>query len=232
MKKRLGIGSPSKYEFECPICESQTDAFLPFGVRPRPNRQCPVCKSLERHRLVWLYFREMTNLFKDNLKMLHIAPEPQISKVLNGRPNLDYISADISPGRAHVQMDITDIKYPDNSFDVIYASHVLEHIPDDRKAIGELYRVLKPNGWAILLVPILGERTIEIPNLTTPEEREMYYGQHDHFRKYGWDGVYKERLEGAGFVVKVDQYAKMLDPGDIKRYGLLEREDIYYCEKE
>ena len=99
---------------ECPICENRINAFLPFGVKPRPNAQCPECKALERHRLVWLYFRERTNLFRDRLKMLHVAPEPQFAKLLGRLSNLDYLSADLKSKTAMVKMDITEIQYPNN----------------------------------------------------------------------------------------------------------------------
>ncbi|MBW7957117.1 MAG: methyltransferase domain-containing protein [Deltaproteobacteria bacterium] len=219
-----------KKYFECPVCGKQSESFLPFGIKQRPNAQCPVCRSLERHRLIWLYFKEKTNIFTDKMKILHIAPEGQIYKMLKALPNLEYISGDLMPGKAMVQMDITDIKYPDNAFDVIYASHVLEHIPDDRKAMRELHRVLKPSGWAILQVPISGDRTLEDPNIVTPEDRERAFGQGDHVRRYGFDGVYKARLEEAGFNVHVDSFVNTLSSEDVDRYGLI-NEDIYYVTK-
>ncbi len=130
-----------------------------------------------------------------------------------------------------VKMDLTDIQFPDHSFDVIYASHVFEHIPDDVKAMQELCRVLKPAGWAILQVPLMGEKTVEDPNIKTPAEREKVFGQHDHVRRYGFDGIYEDRLKKAGFVVTVDPYVNTLSPEKIKHYGLMEDEDIYFCEK-
>lgn len=220
-----------KSSYECPVCNNEVGEFLPFGVRPRPNAQCPCCGALERHRLIWIYFRERTNLFSAKLKMLHVAPEGQLSKLLSGHPNITYLTADIVPGQAMVQMDITDIQYADNSFDVIYASHVLEHIPDDLKAMQELRRVLKPDGWAVLQVPIIGESTIEDPNITSPDDREAIFGQHDHVRRYGRDGIYKQRLEKAGFIVFVDSYVRTLCEEKIKRYGLSSNEDIYFVKK-
>lgn len=216
---------------ECPLCGDRPESFLPFGAKPRPNARCPKCGSLERHRLLWLYFREKTNLFKDHLKMLHVAPERQLAQLLKNLSNLEYLSADLESPHAMVKMDITNIQYPDHSFDVIVASHVFEHIPDDGKAMRELYRVLKPGGWAILQVPIWGEKTFEDPSITTPEARKREFGQHDHVRRYGWDGKYRERLENSGFLVKVDPFAKTLGPDKVKQYGLQVHEDIYYCEK-
>jgi len=126
-------------------------------------------------------------------------------------------------------MDITNIPYEDNSFGVILCSHVLEHIPDDRKAMRELYRVLKPGGWAILQVPIIRDKTFEDFSITKPEDRERVFGQWDHVRAYGKD--YRDRLEKAGFKVRVDDYVKRLGADKIKKYALKENEDIYYCEK-
>lgn len=217
--------------FECPVCKCRLKAFLPFGLKSSANVQCPVCKSLERHRLIWLYFHEKTNLFRDNLRMLEVAPVFLTSERLKKLPNLDYISADLNSPGAMVKMDITDIQYPDDSFDVIYASHVLEHIEDDVKAMRELCRVLRPGGWAVLQVPMRGEKTLEGPDAGTPEERARLYGQDDHVRIYGFDGKYRERLEEAGFKVTVDPFAKTLGPEKIKRYGLKENEDIYCCVK-
>jgi len=218
-------------QYFCPVCENGIESFLPFGINPRPNAQCPLCKSLERHRLIWLYFKNKTNLFKDNLKILHIAPEHLISNKLNEMSNLDYISADLLSPSAMIQMDITAIQFIDNSFDVIYANHVLEHIPDDLKAMCELRRILKPTGWAILQVPIWGDKTLEDANISTSEEREKLFGQKDHVRRYGLDGIYKKRLEIAGFEVFVDSYVRSLGSDVIKKYGLMPDEDIYFCRK-
>lgn len=217
------------YRFECRLCRNGIKSFLPFGIVPRPNAQCPARKSLERHRLVWLYFRRETNLFADKLKMLHLAPEFCLSRHLQKLPNIDCISADLNPSSAMVQMDITNIHFRDDAFDVIYASHVLEHIQEDIKAMRELDRILKPQGWAILQVPILVEGTFEDPAIDTPEERERLLGQHDHVRKYGLD--YKDRLSEAGFKVKVQPFVSSLSLRKRTRYGLVETEDIYYCLK-
>lgn len=217
------------YRFECPICRNGIKSFLPFGIVPRLNAQCPVCKSLERHRLVWLYFRHKTNLFVDKLKMLHVAPESCLSVHLEKLPNIDYISADLNPSSAMVQTDITSIPFPDNTFDIIYASHVLEHIQEDIKAMRELHRILKPKGWAILQVPILVQETVEDPTIDTPEERERLFGQDDHVRKYGLD--YGDRLNKAGFRVRVEPFARSLGPRKCRRCSLMENEDIYHCLK-
>lgn len=215
----------------CPICNNNVRVFLPYGVNPRPNALCPICGSLERHRLVYLYFKEQTNLFTKKIKMLHIAPEKILTAIFSKQFNIDYLSADIDSSRAMVEMDLQDIRLPDNLFDVIYCSHVLEHIPDDRKAMKELYRVLRPGGWAVLQVPIKKnlQNTLENSSVITPEQRILHYGQHDHLRLYGMD--YEERLREAGFNVKVDKYIETLDEQIINKYALAKDEYIYFCAK-
>jgi len=127
-------------------------------------------------------------------------------------------------------MDITYIPYKHNSFDVILCNHVLEHVVEDQKAIRELFRVLTPGGWAILQCPIDSQRakTFEDPSITAPHDRARAFGQHDHVRIYGRD--YKERLEKAGFTVKVDNYARDLDINVVRKYGLKD-EEIHFCTK-
>lgn len=217
----------------CPCCNNWFNKFLPFGGkhRVRPNARCPVCGSLERHRLLWSYCKTNTNLFSDKLKVLHFAPEYIIQKELKSMPNIDYISADLNSDLAMVKMDITNISFEENAFDVILCNHVLEHILDDGLAMRELYRVLKPGGWAILQVPIDNSRenTFEDPAVVTPEERQRVFGQYDHVRIYGLD--YEKRLRAAGFHVKVDDYVKTIGADEIKKHALMEGENIYLCTK-
>ncbi|MBP0006876.1 methyltransferase domain-containing protein [Roseofilum sp. Belize Diploria] len=213
----------------CPCCEQQFRTFLPFGANKRPNALCPGCLSLERHRLMWLYLQNKTSLLSEQLKVLHIAPEYWLQRRLKTVPNLTYWTADIQPGEAMLQMDITKIDYPDSSFDVILCSHVLEHIPDDTQAMRELCRVLKPGGWAILQVPLDRDReeTVEGTRDLTLKERRQRFGHHDHVRMYGQD--YQTKLEQAGFSVFVDRYPEELGINQIEYYGLMPSEDIYLC---
>ncbi len=218
----------------CPICEKTSRKFLPFGNPLRDDARCVHCNSLERHRMLWIFFKTRTNLF-DTLqkKMLHVAPEPVFQKLLSGELGEGYLTADLYNPAAMVKMDITDIQYPDETFDVIYCSHVLEHVPDDKKAMREFYRVLKPDGWAILLVPILEGETHEDLSITDPAERLKVYGQEDHVRKYGADGVYLNRLQEAGFTVKITKPSDFLDNEQIERMGITAAaQDIYYCTKQ
>ena len=218
----------------CPVCSKMEREFLPFGMMKvkRPAAKCSNCGSLERHRLIWLYFTEKTNLFKDKVRMLHIAPEKCFVEIFKSAPNIDYVTADIVKGNAMVYMDIQDIQYPDEYFDVIYCSHVLEHVPDDRKAIKELARVLNKSGWAILQVPIKYsfEETLEDPVINTPELRKKHYGLEDHLRQYGLD--YDQRLRSAGFKVKTDKYLDIFSPKLSRIYSLPDKEYIYFCTKQ
>jgi SAM-dependent methyltransferase len=218
---------------ECPICSLVCESFEPFGESSRshrPNAMCPGCGSLERHRLVWVYLLNETNLFSGATKrMLHVAPEAALAPRLSTAPTIDYLSADLDPTRAMVGMDLTDIQLPDDSFDVIYCSHVLEHIPDDRRAMRELFRVLAPDGWAILQSPVWREVTEEDPSMTNPAERAARFGQSDHLRSYGRD--YAERLAEPGFQVTVDPYPRRLGPEWIKRFVLMRPEDVHLCRK-
>jgi ubiquinone/menaquinone biosynthesis C-methylase UbiE len=148
---------------------------------------------------------------------------------LKAQPGIDYLSCDLESKQAMVQMDITDIDLPDNTFDVIICNHVMEHIPADTQAMSELFRVLKPGGWAILQTPISGDTTFEDASIQTPEDRLRQFGQRDHVRIYGRD--YQERLSSVGFDVNVDSFVRSLDPEIVVSHGLDPDEDIYYCRK-
>lgn len=224
----------------CPVCEKNFITFLPFGVRKRANAQCPGCYSLERHRLMWMYLNSETDIMSGQGKrMLHVAPEVQFFNIFSGTSTIEYFPGakydlefpDEYPAGTK-NLDITDIAYDDNFFDVIYCSHVLEHVPDDAKAMDEFYRVLKPKGWAILQVPIDNNllTTYEDATITSPEERIKHFGQRDHVRSYGRD--YKSRLENSGFKVTVVDYLSRFSEEEKFKYGLPHAEDIYYCEKE
>lgn len=225
--RRIGYFGLSRY---CTCCKAHVRDFAPAITPYRPNVFCPVCGAKERHRLVSLYLRQKTDLYDGRpKKFLHVAPEPHFVEVFKSVKNIDYLSADLNRPEAMVKMDITDIQYPDNSFDVIYCSHVLEHIPEDRRAMRELRRVLKPEGWAILQVPITSDVTVEDPTITTPEDRKRVYGQSDHVRRYGPD--YADRLRESGFALTIDAYPIELGDAAIARFGLQREENVYFCRK-
>jgi len=216
----------------CPICKSNTSQFLPFVEQHIPNAYCPVCRSLERHRLDWLFFKQETDLFSDKpKKMLHIAPEEIFEKKFRKINQLEYITGDISNPRAMYQVDICNMQFEDDSFDIIYCSHVLEHVTNDFQALQELLRVLKPGGWALLQVPITANKTFEDPSITDPAERKKWFGQEDHVRRYGPD--FQDRLRDSGFLVKVIPAKELtIHDSDFERYGFQRNRLIFFCEKD
>ncbi|MBN1250805.1 MAG: class I SAM-dependent methyltransferase [Bacteroidales bacterium] len=216
---------------ECPVCGNHFRKFLPYGNIGSDNRLCPSCLSLERHRLLWIYLKEKTGFFTDKLDVLHIAPEQPYYKKFEKLKNLNYTTADIVSPIAKVKMDIKEMPFNDNSFDVLLCNHVLEHIDDELKATKEINRVLKPDGWAILQVPIdLNlEKTYEDFSITDPKEREKHFGQYDHVRQYGKD--YSQRLERSGLKVTEVNFIDSFTEEQIERYRFDKSEIIYLCKK-
>lgn len=215
----------------CPCCGESFASFAPHGRVPRPGARCPSCGALERHRLLYLYLGARTPFFTADLKVLHFAPEGCFHRWFRRLPNLDYTSADLMSPHAMEKVDITRIQWPDDTFDVVLCSHVLEHVPDDRRAMAEVRRVLKPGGWAILHVPMdrSREHTYEDDRIVSPQDRERHFGQHDHVRLYGRDFV--ERLEAAGFEVTVEAFGSTLEETEARRFGVRPGERIHLCVK-
>ena len=226
-----GIASKIPYygkKHWCPVCEKSSRKFasVPF------EGMCIHCDSLARHRFAWLYLEKRTDLFtsKDN-KVLHIAPERGFENKLKKHLGERYLTADLKNPNVMVKMDITQIQYSDEQFDVIFCSHVLQQIQDDRKAMSELFRVLKNNGYAILLVPITTDITFEDPAITDPGERLKMFGAEDHVRRYGHD--YIDRLCFAGFKVTVTEVSDLFNEDEIRFMGLNKGAgEIYYCTKQ
>lgn len=214
---------------ECPCCGGRFRSFLPGGVRRREGVRCPRCDSLERHRLLWLFLEQCTDLLTTPQRVLHVAPEPQIGHRLAALPHLEYVSADLDSPLAQERIDVTDIPYPDGHFKAVICCHVLEHVPDDRRAMRELRRVLAEDGWAILQTPVHVENahTIEDPGITDPEERRRRFGQPDHVRIYGRD--FTARLAEAGFRVHRDPFARRLGAETRRRHGLRRSERVLVC---
>ena len=220
---------------ECPVCGAHYRRFLPYGyVQSRPNALCPNCLSLERHRLLWLWFRRETDLLQAAPHTLHIAPEVCLMRHLKRRFAAQperYVTADLESPLARLHFDVQDIPLPDNSFDVLICNHLLEHVADDRRAMREFYRILRPGGWGVLLSPVEPGRaqTFEDDSIVDPGERTRIFGQYDHRRIYGAD--YADRLREAGFAVEVLDYAGQLGEALRKRHALSE-ERIYIVRKQ
>jgi len=213
--------------FTDPIDGKSFKKFLPYGYEsPRENVLSPSTLSLERHRLLWLYLKNETEFFNAPLKLLHFAPEQAFYKRFKKLDNLDYTTTDLNSPLADVKADICNLPFSDNSFDVILCNHVLEHIPDDTKAMQELYRVLKPGGWGIFQIPqdLKREKTFEDNTITDRKERARIFGQYDHVRIYGRD--YFDKLRSIGFTVEEVDYTSILPKEAVEKYRLAKGEII------
>ncbi|MFH4964947.1 methyltransferase domain-containing protein [Gaetbulibacter sp. M235] len=211
-----------------PIDGKNFKSFLPYGYgKQRDNVLSPSTLSLERHRLLWLYLKNETDFFTAKHKVLHFAPEQAFYKRFRNMKNLDYVTTDLNSPLADVKADICNLPFKDNEFDVILCNHVLEHIPDDTKAMQELYRVLKPGGFGVFQIPQDLNRafTFEDNNITDKKERAKIFGQYDHVRVYGRD--YFNKLRSIGFKVEeVDYTTTTLSDEAITKYCLAKGEII------
>jgi SAM-dependent methyltransferase len=215
-----------------PIDDRSFSKFLPYGyINQRENVLSPSTLSLERHRLLWLYLKNETEFFSENLKVLHFAPEQAFYERFRKLKNLDYTTTDLNSPLADVQADICHLPFKENEFDFILCNHVLEHIPDDTKAMQEIYRILKPGGTAILQIPqdLNRKKTFEDDSITDRKERERIFGQYDHVRIYGRD--YFEKLRNIGFKVEEVAYTSQLSSEAIDKYRLAKGEVIPVCYK-
>lgn len=222
---------------QCILCGKNFKKFIAYGRPKRSNAQCPFCFSLERERLLWDYLMNQTELMDPGIKILHIAPESGFFYKLKKIHKENYTPADkLSLGNYYpdgtMDIDILNIPFTNNHFDFLICNHVLEHIEDDYRAMQELFRVLKKNGVAILLVPIDNNRkiTYEDFSIKTAKMREKYFGRYDHVRIYGLD--YTDRLNSVGFVVQKINYTARFNDLEIKKYGFQKGEDIYLCTKD
>jgi len=211
----------------CPCCGSAFDVFAPLHGE---NRLCWRCGSLERDRLLWLFLDSRPQLLADRPRLLHVAPERSLRERLRTSAS-QYLGGDLDAAFADRRIDVTALEFGDDAFDAVVCNHVLEHVPDDRRAMRELRRVLRPGGWAVLLVPDVDRsETLEDPSVTDRAERERLFGQVDHVRRYGWD--YLDRLLEAGLQPEVVDMEAELGPGAIERHRLRKlgaTEPIFVC---
>ncbi|ALO16934.1 Methyltransferase domain protein [Salinivirga cyanobacteriivorans] len=219
-------------QYEDPINGITYRKLLPYGrINARQNALAPDSMSLERHRGIWLFLKNHTNFFTEQIRFLHVAPEYCFLRLFKKQKNLNYITGDLSSPWADVKMDIREMPFKNNEFDAAMCNHVFEHVWEDVQSMKEFYRVLKPGGWAIFQVPIRWNtpKTIEDNTITDPVEKEKRFGQRDHVRYYGAD--YTDRLQEAGFKVNVVDLTEELSEVQLKRYGLLSSEKIIFCQK-
>jgi predicted SAM-dependent methyltransferase len=215
-----------------PIDGKSFRKFLPYGYEnQRDNVLSPSTLSLERHRLLWLYLKNETDFFMAPKKVLHFAPEQAFYKRFRKQKNLDYTTTDLNSPLADVKADICNLPFKDEEFDVILCNHVLEHIPDDTKAMQELYRILKKGGMVILQIPqdLSRETTFEDNSIIDRKERAKIFGQYDHVRIYGRD--YFDKLRSVGFTVVEEDYTKKITPELVEKYRLAPGEIIPICFK-
>ena len=251
---RLSKASSPDYlgdKYECPLCRTKLAYFQPLPLHflkelnenghiysifqaemlNLENYMCPVCSASDRDRLYALYFERV----KENInskKLLDFAPSQTLQKFLKKHFQIEYRSADLFMPDVDDKVDITDMRqYTDESFDIFICSHVLEHVSDDRKAMRELYRILKRGGWGIAAVPInLGLNEVhEDANVTSEAERWKYFGQEDHLRMYSKHG-FVERLQEAGFEVEqlgINYFGEEV----FTKFGIQSRSVLYIVHK-
>ena len=236
--------------YTCPVCGHSFRKMLPggfdlpvikekhiIGAGRRDNDICPYCQSTDRDRLIYCYLKYETDFFEKPNTLLHIAPEPSLYQVFSKAKNLDYFPATkYAEGfyySSKVEIaDLLDLHFDEATFDWVICNHVLEHIPNDRRAIHEIFRVLKPGGKAILQVPfsLQLEKTFEDDSITTEADREKYFGQFDHVRIYGRD--YPDRLKKAGFNVhQIRQDKDFKNLKDLAKFAVNPEEILFLCEK-
>ena len=222
---------------ECPLCGCQRRKFIPYGyVKPRENALCPNCLSLERHRLLWLWLLRESDIGRGAMalpRLLHRAPEVALMRKFRkmyAREKERYVTADLESPLADMHFDVQEIPIEDGAFDCVICNHIMEHVEDDRKALKEIFRILRRGGWGVILSPVELERekTFEDDTITDREERTRIFGQYDHRRIYGRD--YTERLQEAGFEVYDIPYKEAFTAAEQRRYALCD-DHLYIVRK-
>jgi SAM-dependent methyltransferase len=227
LARRLRLARYRGTDYRCPVCGTGLRAFKPVWksyvrkltehgyVYPLDSLEtfnisaysCPACDASDRERLYALFlddlFASLDNA-QARKRFVEFAPSLALQQKIRRYPGIEYRSADLFRRTVDDQIDITDMRgYSDSSVDLFLCSHILEHVPDDLKAMRELHRILKPGGSGIVMVPLIEgvDETHEDPNLVSPAQRWKYYGQDDHIRQYG-KRDFLRRLEGVGFAVE------------------------------
>lgn len=227
----------------CNMCQRESALFYRHGINSpasvdivgggiRKSCVCPRCHSLDRYRWVLYVIEHHTDILTRPCKVLHIAPEAGIAqKIRQTNPQCDYLTGDLRVGKGDMKVDVTDMKdFADQTFDYILMNHVLEHVPDEAKAISEIQRCLKDDGVAVLSFPITLKRaTFEDKRIDTDEERLRQYGQRDHCRLYGYDAG--ERLAQYGLRVQTLTVREHLSAAEQERMSLIPDDTIFLCRK-
>ncbi len=219
-------------KYTCPCCGWKVREFTNGGnsFKIRHLSYCPRCDAKARHRRDWLFLKNETNLFSEQVRLLHISPRYSFSRHFTKLQNLEYVGVDLFYCRnISITMDVAAAPLPSSIFDAIICIHVLEHVQDDRKAMREFFRVLKPGGWALVSSPIrMDQKTVEDPSITSAKERKLMFGERSHYRYYGYDMF--DRLEESGFQVEMN-LGRDVDQETQMKYGLRDDENIFFCRK-
>jgi len=228
LRATLFVGS----KYICPCCGWRLRAFTAGGtsLKERDLSYCPRCNSKARHRRIWLFLEEHTNLFSAPLRLFEVAPKFSFARRFRKMSNLSYMAGDLQlHPESMLRMDVTAMPISSNSFDALICVHVLEEVMQDRLAMSEMFRVLKPGGWALVTVPTnMSAMTYEDPSIVAPKDRKRAFGEPAHVRVYGYDLA--DRLRSNGFTVTMD-LAEDVPLQKRARYGLRPDENIFFCRK-
>jgi SAM-dependent methyltransferase len=221
----------------CPVCRARLSRFLPSPRTGRPDSVCPVCGSQERHRWIWLFLLQHTDLPRRAQRVLHVAPEHCYQTALRGWRHLEYVTLDLHRPDVMVRADLTALGFESIAFDFLLCNHVLEHVPDDGAAMREMFRVLRPGGTAVISVPGPSRESRLAPDLAEtiegralqPEERAARFGHPGHLRQYGGDLA--DRLGAAGFAVELRRFGADWPPAEKRRLGSYDGYPIWVCRR-